>query len=224
MIERNWPPPGQAHCGCVVDPYRAAHKAIRSVLGRLLESAGRTDFGDAESIEVFRAELEAAVQLLATHARIEVQFLDGLLGLHEPMQASHIQHQHVDLERELHAVMGGLHRIDETLGPEADGDKDVARDEGHTFYLALSRFMANYLLHIADEEEYALPALRRHIDDATMQEALTRAEATVSPEEAARTTELIRASVNAQERAAMLARASAPSLMTDVMRRASGCD
>jgi hypothetical protein len=209
----------------VVDPYRKAHKAIRSVLGRLLESAGRTDFGDPESIELFRAELESAVELLATHARIEVQFLDGLLGLHEPMQASHIQHQHVDLERELHAVMSGLHRIDETLGPEADGDRDDARAEGHTFYLALSRFVANYLLHIADEEEYALPALRRNIDDATMAEVLARAEATVSAEEAARTTALVMASINAPERAEMLSLTDdAPVIVTDVMRRASGCD
>jgi len=209
----------------MVDPYRMAHKAIRAVLGRLLESAGRTDFGDPQSIDLFRAELEAAVKLLATHARIEVQFLDGLLGLHEPTQASHIQHQHVDLERELHSVTGGLHRIDETLGPEGDGNRDDARDEGHTFYLALSRFVAHYLLHIADEEEHALPSLRRHVDDAAMLDALVRAQATVSPEETARTAALIHSSITAPERVAMLASlhdASRP--LTDVMRRASGCD
>jgi hypothetical protein len=177
-----------------------AHKAIRAVLGRLLESAGRTDFGDPESIDLFRAELEAAVELLSTHARIEVQFIDGLLGAKEPTQASHIQHQHVDLERELHAVMGGLHRIDEVLGPENDGDREGAREDGHAFYLALSRFVANYLLHIADEEEQALPALRRHVDDATLLDALARARATVSPEESARTAALVHASVNAPER------------------------
>jgi hypothetical protein len=181
-----------------------AHKAIRAVLGRLLESAGRTDFGDPGSIDLFRSELEAAVELLATHARIEVQFLDGLLGAHEPTQASHIQHQHVDLERELHAVMAGLHRIDEVLGPEADGDREEAREDGHGFYLALSRFVASYLLHIADEEEHALPALRRHVDDATLRDALARAEATVSPEEAARTAALVAASINATERSALL--------------------
>jgi hypothetical protein len=202
-----------------------AHKAIRAVLGRLLESAGRTDFGDPVSIDLFRSELEAAVGLLATHARIEVQFLDGLLGAHEPTQASNIQHQHVDLERELHAVMAGLHRIDEILGPEADGDREDARDGGHAFYLALSRFVASYLFHIADEEEYALPALRRHVKDATLRDALARAEATVSPEETARTAALVAASISPWERTTLAAATrGAPAELTDVMRRTSSDD
>jgi hypothetical protein len=187
----------------VIDPYRTAHKAIRAALGRLVESAGRTDFRSPASIDRFRFELERAVELLSTHARIEVQFLDGLLGPHEPLQASHIQHEHVDLERELHAVMSRLHRIDETLGPEGDGDRDDASEQGHAFYLALSRFVANYFLHIADEEEQALPALRRHVSEATLREVLDRARATVSPDEHARTTALVLASINDVERLAM---------------------
>jgi len=209
----------------VVDPYRTAHKAIRAALGRLLESAGRTDFGDPASIDRFRAELEAVCELLGTHARIEVQFLDGLLGSHEPTHASHIQHQHADLERQLHSVTSGLHRIDEALGPDCDGDRDDAREDGHAFYLALSRFVASYLIHIADEEELALPALRRHVDDATLRDTLARAAATVLPEEAARTAALVFASITPPERIALLGLvriADAP--LTDVMRRASGCD
>lgn len=184
----------------MIDPYRKAHKAIRASLGRLLESAGRTDFGDTASIDRFRAELESAVELLATHARIEVQFLDGLLGSHEPAKASNIQHQHLDLERELHAAMSRLHQVDETLGPEGDGDRDDARDQGHSFYLALSRFVASYFFHIADEEEHALPALRKHVSEAELRDALARAHATVSPDELARTKALVLASISDPER------------------------
>lgn len=187
----------------VIDPYRVAHKAIRAALGRLVESAGRTDFGSPGSIDRLRVELELAVELLSTHQRIEVQFLDGLLGSHEPTHASHIQHEHVDLERELHAVTSRLHRIDETLGLEGDGDRDDATEQGHSFYLALSRFVASYFLHIADEEEQALPALRRHVSEATLRHALDRARATVSPDEHARMTALVLSSINDAERLAM---------------------
>jgi hypothetical protein len=187
----------------VIDPYRSAHKAIRASLGRLLESAGRTDFGDPTSIDRFRAELETAVELLTTHARIEVQFIDVLLAAHDPLHASHIQHQHVDLDRELLAVMGGLHRIDEELGPDDDGDRENARVQGHRFYLALSRFVARYFLHIADEEERALPLLRSHVSEDALRDALARARATIPPDELARTTALVRESISDPEREAM---------------------
>lgn len=125
-----------------LDPYRWSHKAIRTVLGRLLESAGRSDFGDLAAVQRFRAELEGAAMLLATHARIEVQFIDGLLAMHDAPHASHIQHEHVGLERDLHRVASGLHHVEEALGWDGEGDVREARARGHAFYLGLSRFIA----------------------------------------------------------------------------------
>jgi hypothetical protein len=196
------------------DPYRGPHKALRTALGQLLASAGRTDFGDLASIERFRVELEAVVQLLTTHARIEVQYIDPLLGAHAPDAASAIQHDHVELERELHRVGGGLHAIDEMLGVDGDGDRAAAREQGHAFYLALSRYVADYLLHIANEEEHAMPALRRSVDDATLGEALARARASIDPVEAAKTTALILASMSHPERVALLSAAGSAELRT----------
>lgn len=189
------------------DPYRAPHKALRASLGRVLESAGRTDFGDRTSIDRFRPQLEAMVQLVTTHARLEVQYVDPLLGAHAPDEASDLQHHHVELERTLHRVGAGLHAIDELLGDDEDFDREDARELGHSFYLALSRFVAAYLLHIADEEETALPALREHVDEATLAAALSLARASMDPAEAARATTLILESISAPERVAFLATA-----------------
>ncbi len=190
------------------DPYRAPHKALRCALGRVLESAGRTDFGDRESVERFRAKLEAMVQLVTTHARLEVQYIDPLLGAHAPDEASELQHHHVELERKLHRVGAGLHAIDELLGSDGDFDREAARELGHSFYLALSRFVAVYLLHIADEEEQALPTLRQHVDEATLAGAVTLARASMDPAESASTTALILQSISPPERLALLSGAS----------------
>lgn len=184
------------------DPYRASHKAIRVAMGRLVESAGRTDFGDVASLERFRAELEDVVQMLATHARIEVQYLDPLLGAHDHAQAASIQHAHTALERKLHGVSGGIHALEEIL--DGGGGPSEARERGHAFYLELTRFTADYLHHIADEEEQALPSIRRHVDDAALEAALSRARQTVEAGEAARMTGLMIASVSHPERVALL--------------------
>lgn len=194
------------------DPYRAPHKALRTALGRLLEHAGRTDFGDVASIGAFRVELEAVVQLLTTHARIEVQFVDPLLGSHEVEIASSIQHDHRALERKLHEVCGALHVIDELLGENGDGDVDEGRDRGHAFYLALSRFVAEYLVHIADEEERALPALRRHVGEGELAQTLDRARETVDPGEWAKNWALVLTSASHHERVALLAASGLPEL------------
>jgi Hemerythrin HHE cation binding domain len=186
------------------DPYRAAHKAIRLALGRLTESAGRTDFGDVASVDRFRVELEAVVEMLTTHARIEVQFLDPLLGTHDHVCAAGIQRDHRTLERKLHEVSGGIHAIDEILGVQGDGDVRVARARGHACYLQLTRFIADYLQHLADEEEQALPTLSQHVDGATMADALARARESVDPGEAARMTALMLSAMSHPERVAFL--------------------
>lgn len=191
------------------DPYRSSHKALRLVLGRLLECAGRTDFGRLGSIASFRLELDAAVSLLAEHARFEVHHLDPLLGGHDPEAAATIQHDHVHLERELHRAASALHEVEAILGDEGDGDLEDARERGHSFYLALSRFVASYLVHIADEEETTLPALRRFVTDETLAGAMAVARARASPAAVSHVGSLCLRALNHPERVALVAAAPA---------------
>lgn len=189
------------------DPYRSSHKALRMVLGRLIEHAGRTDFGDAASIAAFRPVLDAAVALLADHARFEVQHLDPLLGGHDPAGAARVQHEHVDLERALHHAASGLHEVEEILGDGGDVDVDLARERGHTFYLALTRYVAAYLVHVADEEEVTLPALRRFVTDEALAGALAAASAAADPVAAAHAGALLLRAASHPERVELVAAA-----------------
>jgi len=203
---------GVAPVGSSPDPYRLPHKALRLVLGSLLARAGRTDFGDVGSIAQFRPELDAAVALLADHARFEVRHLDPLLGGHDPESAANVQHQHMDLERELHRAASGLHEVEAILGDDGDGDPDEARERGHAFYLSLTRFVASYLVHVADEEEVTLPALRRFVTDDALREALARARHDVPSDRASYGASLILRAASPFERVALVR--AAPELRT----------
>lgn len=201
------PPPRAAMTKVRADPYRAAHKALRVVLARLLENAGRIDFGDRASIGPFRAELEAAVHQLSMHARMEVQFVDPLLGSYDPACASAIQHDHVELERQLHHAAKALHEAEQILSDRADpGDRDRAdaRERGHAFYLALSRVVASYLTHFADEEERVLPLLHRHVPQETLDAALAEARRRLAPIDVAHTAGLMLRAISHPERVALM--------------------
>lgn len=154
-----------------IDPYRLAHKGLRMLLGRLLEVAGRTDFADASALERLREQSMDAVDVLRTHTRIEVLFIDTyLVG---PCGDTDLQREHTELE----AQMFGLVR---TLGDLASiGVAAEARARGHAFYLALSRFVARYLVHMAEEETNALALLHRNVEDATLREVLVAARSAI---------------------------------------------
>src|SRR5690349_19341377 len=91
-----------------VDPYRFVHKAIRVTLATLVENAGRTDFGDLIAFDRLRRETIDAVHLLSSHARVEVRFLDSLLGTYAPTEANDVQREHAELDAELVGVLEEL--------------------------------------------------------------------------------------------------------------------
>jgi hypothetical protein len=193
------------------DPYRAIHKALRVALGDLIACAGRTDFGEAASVARCHVELEAVVAMLATHARVEVQFIDPLLGAHDHARARAIQHDHTTLERQLHAVTAAFDDVEDCL---AAGDASEARARGHAFYLALTRYTAAYFQHLADEEEEALPVLRERVDAAALAAAMAQARASVAPAEAAKVTARMLAAMSHPERVAFLRAAPSEAVRT----------
>ncbi len=184
------------------DPYRASHKAIRVAFGELLASAGRVDFGDLGAVERFQPELEDVVGILATHARIELQFVDPLLGAHDHASAASVQHEHTSLERKLLGVTERFHALAEDLSFGRAGDE--ARERGHAFYLQLTRFVAAYLEHMAAEEEEILPALRRHVGEAAIEAAIERGRLSIERTEAAKLSAAVISASTHSERVALL--------------------
>lgn len=183
-----------------LDPYRLAHKGLRIVLARLLESAGRTDFASASAREQIRRECLEVVDLLRVHARLEILFLDPLLEACPTEKARCPRLDHATLESELFTLVLAL---DPPAGCESRPSD--ARAHGHRFYLALTRLVAHYLLHMADEETRVLAALHRHVDQDLLRQMVSAAQSAMSDAEVASISAAIIEGVAPHERASVVA-------------------
>ena len=175
-----------------VDPYRIAHKGIRVTLARLMEASGRADFADPRARDQIRHECLEAVHLLRTHARLEALFLDPLLAA---CAAEGARSAHAKLESELFSLV-----LDFDPPSQCEVSIPDARAHGHRFYIALSRLVAHYLLHMAEEETRVLALLHEHTEDEVLLRMMLAAQSTMSAEETAMTSAAIAEGIAPHER------------------------
>ena len=149
--------------------YREVHKGIRSVLLDLQVKAGQTEWTDANALGAFRSEAAAAFELLTFHAHHEDKYIAPLLQKASPEVAKILGGSHDDQEETLDELMAQLAAVDSLAA-------------GHQFSLALSRFVGESLVHMADEEEVAMTAIWNAFDDATILEAHGRLVSSIPPE------------------------------------------
>ena len=178
-----------------VDPYRIAHKGIRVTLARLLEASGRADFADPRVRDQIRHECLEAVHLLRTHARLEALFLDPLLAACAADGAESGRRAHAKLESELFSLV-----LDFDPPSQCEVSIPDARAHGHRFYIALSRLVAHYLLHMAEEETRVLALLHEHTEDDVLLRMMLAAQSTMSAEETAMTSAAIAEGIAPHER------------------------
>jgi hypothetical protein len=181
--------------------YREVHKGIRAVLGSLVEQAGRTDFENADEVADLRRATAEGFEILEGHARHETRFVAPLLRTHAREAGEALDGDH---EEQSELMVGLLARL-EVVDP---ADPSSAAN-GHAFVVALSRFVGDLLVHMADEEERALPALWAAVDDSILQRTHEELLASLSPAEMARSLTWMLPAMNASERLEMVARARA---------------
>lgn len=192
----NDPLPGfMTHERASLDPYRLAHKGIRVMLARLLESAGRTDFADPRAREQIRQSSLETVHLLRSHARLEALFLDPLLATCTTEGGTSARHDHAKLESELFTLV-----LDLDPPSRCESSTSEVRAHGHRFYLALTRLVAHYLLHMADEETRVLALLHAHVDGDLLHRMMLAAQSTITADEAAKTAAAIAEAIAPYER------------------------
>jgi len=184
--------------------YREVHKGIRALLGTLVEQAGRTDFQDASEVAKLRRAVDEGFDILEGHARHETRFVAPLLRAHAQEAGLALDDDH---EEQTRAIAGLRARLE-----AVDASDPSAAASGHAFVVALSRFAGELLVHMADEEERALPALWAAVDDSALLRTHQELLASLSPDEMAQSLTLMLPAMNGSERLAMVAqaRASAP--------------
>jgi len=178
--------------------YREVHKGIRALVGSLVEQAGRTDFQDGGEVANLRRATAETFEILEEHARHEARFVAPLIRAHAREVGRVIDGDHEDQARVMAGLVAGLEAVDAT-------DPSAAA-KGHAFVVALSRLAGELLVHMADEEERALPALWAGVDDACLQRTHQELLASLAPDEMARSLGWMLPAMNASERLAMVTR------------------
>jgi hypothetical protein len=170
--------------------YKAIHKGLRAILSRLADEAGRADLADPADLRRLRELAAATFGMLEDDAAHEDRFVSPLLRSCAPDVAERLDAAHRELEHAAAALARAL--------------AQVSPSDGHAFLLALSRYHAAQLSHMADEEELAQPALWRAYGDETLRQVQDQIVASIPPEKMAPAMAAVLPALNPVERAGML--------------------
>jgi hypothetical protein len=184
--------------------YRDIHKAVRLLLCELSQTVGCTDWSDAPSLEALRARVRRDFSLLGSHAHHEDAYILPLLEAHCPEVARRLSRDHA----KQHDTMPALERQLAAIDPSSP----AALAHGDAFRVRLSRYIAEQLEHMADEEEFAMAGLYAALDDPQLVAVHDALVASVPPEELMSWLAYMIPAMAAPDRAGMLAgmRAGAP--------------
>jgi hypothetical protein len=186
------------------DLYRDVHKGIRAMLFELAYDAGRTTWNDLRAVAVLRHDAQSVFARLAKHALLEETFISPLLRDAAPEVAATLDGDHFKQDAVLVDLLASLDAVD-PLSADAPSN-------GHAFYLQLTSFIGELLMHMADEERRGLPALQAAYDADTLIDVHTRLTGAIPAEEKAVWGKVMLPAMNAPERLALFAglRATTP--------------
>lgn len=178
------------------DIYREVHKGIRKALFDLAVRAGNTDFSSAEPLKRLRKQFSLTKNLLEIHAHCEDTYVEPLLQQCDAAVAARSAEAHAVLE----ATMGKLQGLLDTF----DINRADIAEQGQRLYLELTRFIGEYLQHVADEEQQLMPLLWERYDDPALLDVETTVRASLPPPVLANFLSFMIPAMNHHERAGLL--------------------
>lgn len=194
-------------------PYRFIHKGLRVLMMRTLQRAGALDARDAGDRAALVGEVELLLTVCTDHLAHENHFFHEPLRQRAPRAVLAFDEDHREHLDAIAALRLQLQRVRDA-GHEA-GDDAAAR--AYALYLELSRFVAENLAHMAEEETVLTRALWQHFADHEIQQLEDALRAALSPDEAAFYLRWMARGLNLAELHALLAgaRAEAPAAVFD---------
>lgn len=155
------------------DPYASAHKALRHALMGQLQWLGALDAQDEAQVATVLRELRNLLDRLATHQRLETDFLHPALDARQPGLVGGANQDHLDdLTR-----AAALRALADQAAAEADAAARAALLG--RLYREFAPFAAQQLRHMAHEEDMLAPMFLALFDEAQLQALMQRALATV---------------------------------------------
>ena len=151
--------------------------------------AGTISWEDTAAANDFVAMWSKLTTMLEAHAADEHKHFFPLLDHHAHEVVAQAEAAHEDLERELTTLT-------DTIAIAA-GTR--SQEHGLAVYRQVSAFVANYLLHILDEETIVMPAIWQHCSDAEINAARLAFQADQSPAGIVRSRRAILTAVTQEE-------------------------
>lgn len=156
-----------------LDIYKDVHKGVRKALFDLAQLAGSTEFNSTESLVKLKEHFARAYNLLETHAHSEDTYVEPMVQECDANIAAELSTTHNKLETIIRQLQIELNNL--------DADQDDVIFQGREFYLGLTKFVGEYLKHIADEEQIIMPLLWEKFDDQKLMEVSVTIRANIPP-------------------------------------------
>jgi len=158
-----------------LQPYRFIHKALRALMLRTLQQTATLDPADAGERAALLAAVEELLQVCSDHLAHENRYFHEPLRERAPRAVMPFDDDHEGHVAAIAALRQRVQRVTE-------GGPAVAAD-AYALYLDLSRFIADNLEHMAEEETQLTRALWQHFSDAEILGLEDRLRATFTPQE-----------------------------------------
>lgn len=140
--------------------FRLIHKAMRLAMADAQGILGETDFADAAASRAAVKALREVLAFAESHLQHEERFVKPLATERLPSGVE-VFDAHQD---QLH-VYAELRALADAVESAPDDARPVT---GHALYLHFSRFVAENLSHMADEEQVVSPLLERFFSNAEL--------------------------------------------------------
>lgn len=161
-------------------PYRFIHKALRALMCRTLQRVAALDAVRDEDRSELQLVVGELLQVCTDHLTHENTHYHAPLRERAPRAVLPFDEDHREHEASIAALRARLARVLDThVGGAA------AQAQAYALYLELTRFVAENLEHMADEETQLTQALWEHFSDAEIQGLEDRLRAGLSDQESA---------------------------------------
>jgi hypothetical protein len=192
--------------------YRVVHKALRAFMADTLVAVGKMDTTDASEVERTLAQVHALLNGCAAHLAHENNFVHAAMEARRPDSAAHTADDHVEHLEHIARLRQDIAQVENSAGRQRDW-------AAHQLYLRLALFVAENLAHMHTEETDNNLVLWSAYTDAEILDIEHALVAQIPPQEMAFWMRWFVPSINAQERAELLAgiRARAPPEVFDAV-------
>ena len=188
-----------------VDLYTEVHKGIRRELCEWVGRIGRLNAEHAPDIAQARSDFSTLSSILTIHAKHEERWVHPFLSECAPDLESELEREHGELDARFEAVVEAFDRLSE-------GDSDAPWSLQQDLYRKFANFCGHYLVHLAREEEEAMPKLQQHLSDEELFEISGQIRGSTAPEDMTTFLNIMIPAMHVEERATMLSgmKAAAP--------------